>query len=462
MTLRACLVAPPNPPLADPRIGPPLGLLYLAAAARDGGVPVDHVVVDLNVACYPAETPRGHWTHDFSISRCLAEIPEADVYGFGVASAQVPHARALIRALRERHPAAVFVVGGPHASATGPELLRDVDGGDAADVVVAGEGEDAWCRILRALLEGRKPSGIVRGEPMWPRCAGHPARDLLDWSRYTRRINGEPATNIITSRGCPGRCAFCQQETLWSGALRLSPSERVLDEVDDIHAVTGIRHLLFLDDSLTARSASEMRAIAEGLGQRGVLWRGWTRADLCLRPSSAETLRAIRDNGCQALCIGVEAGTDRLLRRLDKRTTTAQNSAALRTIHHAGLSARASIMVGIPGETWADVYALVRWVQEHAHLIDDWILSTFVPMPGSPAWDHADRYGLEIDRERAVREHYAACFVVGGDERSGRGYHRHLDGTTATELDARHHFVQEALLGTVGRERYRVTVGGSR
>lgn len=460
--MHVCLIAPPNPPLTDPRIGPPLGLLYLVAASEQAGCDATHEVVDLNVACYPADEPKGHWTHDFSVTRCLAEIPPADVYGFGVASAQVPHTRALLRALRQRDPGAVFIVGGPHVSATGAEMLREMKGSDAADYAVMGEGERVYPLLIKDIERGDQSGmGLVHGGKVRIADVPMPARHMLDWSRYTRRINGEPATNIITSRGCPGKCAFCQQDSLWGRGLRLHHPARILVEVDSIRETTGIRNLLFLDDSLTARPARAMGEISKGLREREVMWRGWTRADLCTRPSSPEMLAIMRESGCQALCIGVEAGTDRLLRRLDKRTTVEQNTAAVHALYAAGITCRVSIMVGIPGETWSDVYALVEWVQRNAPFIDDWILSTFVPIPGSPAWDEAHRYGLAIDRQRAVREHYAACFVVGGDERSGRGYHRHMDGTTVEELDARHHFVQEALLGTVGRERYRVTIGQS-
>jgi len=286
-----------------------------------------------------------------------------------------------------------------------------------------------------------------------------PARDVIDLSRYVRRIDGMPATNIITSRGCPGRCSFCQQESLWGRGLRLHSPQRVLEEVDTIRECNGIKNLLFLDDSLTCRKPGDMAAIAQGLGLRGALWRGWTRADLCVRPGDAQMLRTMEANGCRALCLGVEAGTDKVLRAMGKRTTMAKIDKAIRAVVDAGLDCRVSFMVGSPQETWEDVEALVRFIEGHRDRISDWILSMFNPLPGSPCWENPDLYGMVIDRERARKDGYRGSFVVGGEEVAGGGYHRYRGGPDQEELAARHAYVQEALLRLCPRDRIGVTIG---
>ena len=124
------LVAPPNPILSDPRIGPPLGLLYLVAYAESVGLDVSNWrVIDLNVECHDPGAPVGHETHDFSIERCMREIPSgADIYGVSLASLQVPHGRAIARELRIREPGALLVCGGSHASALPDECADPVAG----------------------------------------------------------------------------------------------------------------------------------------------------------------------------------------------------------------------------------------------------------------------------------------------------------------------------------------------
>ena len=201
-----------------------------------------------------------------------------------------------------------------------------------------------------------------------------------------------------------------------------------------------------------------MLDLCAGLKERGVMWRGWTRADLSARRGEERILEAMADSGCQALCIGVEAGSDRVLAALDKRTTVAVNSEALRRVHAAGMQTRCSIMVGCPGETWEDVLALVDFIAGHSDYIDDWILSAYVPLPGSPSWEHPERYGLIIDKEAAKLSGYAHYYVVGGAEESPY-VHRYEDGTGPEEIALRHRFVQESLLRLCPRDRVGVTIG---
>lgn len=471
--MNVCLIAPPNKSMADPRIAPPLGLLYLAAAQRNAGLGTP-AVVDLNVSCYPAgpegskDHPGGN-THDFSLDRMLAEVPTGcDVYGLSLASMQLASGLPLVRALRLREPGAVLVAGGAHASAMPADLAADFD------VVVRYEGEAAWVALLAALDDGWGKPGkpladcptsfgtwagrvhveggkamVIDGTQIDPLDdAPIPARDLLDFSRYTRRIAGKAATNLITSRGCPARCTYCQQVDLWGEGLRLMSPARVLAEVDAIRETTGIENILFLDDSLTACSTARMSELCAGLKARGVQWRGWTRANLIARPDRLPMLREMHDAGFVSCCVGVESGSDRLLKAIAKQTTVDQNRAAIRNLKAAGIKARCSIMVGLPGETWDDVQALVDFVATEQP--DDWILSTLVPLPGTPSWNDS---GIEIDRDTLAASAYEGVFIVGGNEQSGGGFWRYKDGTTAAEIDDRHTYVQEALLRLCPRDR---------
>jgi len=420
----------------------------------------------------------------------MSLIPSgAQVYGVSLASMQLPHGRAIARELRTREPDALLVCGGSHASAV-PDECADpvVMQGGQFDVVVEREGESAFLDVVNAVENGwncrrgdiildrmsadsdwryarapcgheQPPARVIRGQPVEPLDSlPFPARDMLDFSRYTRKVAGLPATNIITTRGCPARCTFCQQESLWGPGLRMMSAPRILAEVDHIKSTTGIGNLLFLDDSLTARKRADMTELCAGLKARGVLWRGWTRANLVTRPGDAEMLRTMANAGCQALCIGVEAGSDSVLRALDKGTTVETNRRAIRAVAESGMQCRISIMVGNPGETWADVMALVRFVAELGPYVEDWILSSYVPLPGSPAWDDPERYGMFIDKEEARRSGYAHFFVVGGQERSPT-VHRYADGTGPDEIRARHDFVQENLLRLAPRDRRGVVAG---
>jgi radical SAM superfamily enzyme YgiQ (UPF0313 family) len=463
------LVAPPSPSMTDPRIAPPIGLLNLVAWARvEGFDTTSWRVVDMAIECIGPWPAKGHWTHDFSLERCMSLIPTgADVYGLSLASMQLPHGRAIAGALRRREPNAVLICGGSHASAEPAECaVEDAPGADNGfDYVVTQEGEIAFVGLLNRWRAGDLPLKAGRGEVVKGTVFEPldnlpiPARDMLDFSKYTRMIAGQPATTLIAARGCPARCNFCSQEVLWTNAaLRSLTSSRILAEVDAIYDGTGIRNILFLDDSLTARKRSEMRLLCDGLQERGVKWRGWTRANLCVRPGDRDLLAHMAATGCQAICIGVEAGTDKVLKAMDKGTTVAMNREAIKNVSESGIRCRVSIMVGNPTETWDDVLALVDFIEEMGPWVEDWILSSFVPLPGTPSWDHPEKFGMIIDKERAREERYRHFFVVGGDERSGQ-VHRYTDGTGPEDIQRRHSFVQENLLRLAPRNRLAVTAG---
>lgn len=372
--VRISLIALPNPTLTDPRIAPPLGLLYLAGYLKKHGY--NNIQV---------------------INLAFQELPDidADIIGVSVSSTQVAYANQYLERLSSLYPNSIIVVGGPHPTTLPNDLL--------CDFAVVGEGEQAFLDIV----SGDAVDTVV--------CRDYitdiddipfPARELIDFKEYTRTIGGKPATNMITSRGCPARCIFCDQD-VWQNKLRFHSAEHVLGEIDDIKAKTGIDRILFLDDTLTF-NRERILEICEGLKKRGVLWRGWTRASCIDR----RLLKVMKDSGCQSLCIGVESGSDTILKNLHKGTTVAQNLKAIKIIKEAGMYARASIMIGSPGET-PDTVAETKDFMAAAKP-DDWIVSTFVPVVGSPAWKEPGKYGIRI-----TDKDYANYFVVGYDQQSG-------------------------------------------
>jgi radical SAM superfamily enzyme YgiQ (UPF0313 family) len=385
------LISLPNPTMTDSKIAPPLGLLYLAASSRR----VNVKVIDLANM------------DDSSPLSCLVRLSneKADLFGVSIASTQIGLAEGVCRALKANNPNTPLIVGGPHPTTLPGETLKLTH----ADIAVQGEGEQAWSLII----QGNADYGIY-DPPSLMRCdqikdldtIPFPARELLDFSRYTRTIAGKPATNMITSRGCPGECIFCDQD-IWVGKLRFHSSEYVLQEIDDIRDKTGIDRILFLDDTLTA-NRERMLEICEGLARRNVIWRGWTRAD-CIDP---ELLGYMKDSGCYSLCVGIESGSDTILRNIKKGITVEQNRQAITYIGAAGIKCRVSIMIGNPGETYETIEATKQFMVET--IPDDWVVSTFIPVVGSPAWRNPSRFGFRI-----LHRNYDDYFVVGYDQQSG-------------------------------------------
>ncbi len=412
--MKISLVSLPYEHLTDPKIAPPLGLLYLAATVRENER-YEVKVIDLNQE------------DDNSLDGCVNRIVNnnPDVIGISCMSPSFHLAKELSWRLREKTKA-LLVIGGTHVTALPYETLEKT----GFHIAVIGEGEETFVELLSHLtptgcvekFSEIKGVGIYLKELDFHQFNGRrtvikslddlpmPARDLVDVGKYTRTIMGEKATNIITSRGCMGKCIFCMQEPMWQNKIRFLSSKKVMEEIDWIRSNWGINAFLFLDDTMSMKKSRFME-ICEGLRERKSIWRGWTRVD-CV---DKDITNAMVDSGCKMICLGVEHFDDNILKTLRKNITCEMNLEAIRTIKNSGLVARISVIVGCPGETWDSVRLMRDKIIESRP--DDWLINIFVPLPGTEAFNQPDKFGIKLDDDLGD---YEKCFVIGGDMESGQ------------------------------------------
>jgi anaerobic magnesium-protoporphyrin IX monomethyl ester cyclase len=392
MSLNVRLVALPNTAMAEPLIAPPLGLLYLASAIRDEA---NVQIIDLNSYS--------------NYSELCSELYGVDVVGFTVLSANYHIYYEIAERIKQIYPHIRIVVGGAHIDGVDYLVKKD----SKSDTCFLGEGEVSFLDYITKFNEMKEC--VVLKYPLIEDLdtIKFPARDLLDFSAYTRTIGGKPATNIITSRGCVGKCVFCNQN-LWGGKLRMHSPEYVLEEIDDIKAQTGIDRLFFLDDSFTINK-KRLFKICKGLKDRGIVWRCGTRSDFV----DYEMLKEMKECGCYAIYFGVESGSQKVLDTMKKGTTVEQNYNAVVTAKKAGLNVRIALMVGCPNETLDDVILTEKFAESVSEYIDDYIISTFVPIVGSPSFDSPDEFDIIIDKEEVYKNRFKNYFFRGYEEVSG-------------------------------------------
>src|SRR3990172_4234056 len=194
---------------------PSLGLLSLASVARKAGIDA-HIVEAAG--------------RNLSIGATLDELAgiKPDLVGITATTLSIFNANETARAVHKMDPGTVTVVGGPHVSAVPEETLARFPDFDMA---VLGEGEETLVELLRALSDGRDLStvaGLAIRADGGVKVTGHramikdldslpfPAWDLLtDFPGAFRpapfRYRKLPAATLVTSRGCPNRCIFCDR-----------------------------------------------------------------------------------------------------------------------------------------------------------------------------------------------------------------------------------------------------------
>jgi radical SAM superfamily enzyme YgiQ (UPF0313 family) len=284
-------------------------------------------------------------------------------------------------------------VGGVHLSIYPRETLLQ----PAIDYAVTGEAEGSLPDLLEALVLGRdlaevrgiayKPGGeagpegaLVQVTPpaeevpvdLAPFPSRHLIRNELYYSFISQYRNFTP---LMTSRGCPFGCIFCEQ-----GAKRFRPRspKNVADELEQCAKEHGVRELDFFDSSFTIQK-DRVLAICDEIARRrlDLVWAMRSRVDRVDR----ELLRALRRAGCQRVYYGIESGNAEVLRVLRKATDLDQIRRVLRETREEGLHTFGYFMVGSPGETEETVRQTLRFALQLD--LDYAQFSKVTPMPAT-------------------------------------------------------------------------------
>ncbi|RMF92367.1 MAG: radical SAM protein [Candidatus Schekmanbacteria bacterium] len=381
---RICLINPDAPGLQDKLAYPPIGLLYIAASLEEYGFDVSYVNF-----CEDAEK----------------EIPDAEIYGISIHSIAVLKESFKIaeRIKKEKGRNALVVGGGACASSY---FLRVLDE-NLIDIAVIGEGEMTMLDIAKGVpLDEIRGIAYRRGKEICinaPRpfiknldILPFPARHLVPINILKSKsgVHGEKGvdtTSIITSRGCPYKCAYCDTNH-WKRIYRPRSAQNVADEVRHIKETYDIHHLRFMDDTYTLDSKRVME-ISKKLMPLNITYIAISRADRVDR----ETLRMMKKSGCEELLIGVETGSEELLKRMNKGETLDHYRNAIREIKNAGIRTKVFILFGFPGENRKTVEETKAFLEETQP--DKVHMSTFIPLPGTDVWNNPEKYGVTIDKE---------------------------------------------------------------
>ncbi len=325
----------------------PAGCLYLLGAARAAGwsgALLDRQLVSEDRFRDP--------------SALVADLGDpGPVIGLSAMADRLPLLVTLLPALRQAFPDRVLLAGGPGPSSVAGPLMAIAP---ELDAVVCGEGEETLVEVLARLQEGglealrgcpgvrgRAKGGLWSGPPRARRLdldgLPLPAYDLVDLQRYDD-------VTVITSRGCPHACTFCDASALW-GRHRVERSMGgVLSELELLARKHGVEHVNIEDDTFLTPGA-RVRRFCSSLQERlpGLTWGCLGRAD-AIEPGLPELLAA---SGCRALFLGMESGSAAVLKAIRKGVRPVRALAGARLALNS-LPVRAYFIWGFPDESWDD------------------------------------------------------------------------------------------------------------
>lgn len=365
---------------------PSLGLGYLSSFLRKNGHQIE--VLDFSLK------------QDYLCLRNTLQRFEPAVVGVSAYTPEVPDALELIKAVKAVNAKFITVMGGPHSTCL-PEATLEAC--PDLDFVVIGEGEITLlelCECLERKGDIRQIQGLAhRSDELARRTSPRPLIENIDSLPFPDRDNSffckqklktydhslnfplEKITEVITSRGCTDFCTFCTVHRAYTEkgrSLRLRSAENVLSEIELVKEKYKIKHVSFLDDSFTV-GHQRIRKIFRGLKRMNLSWNCDTRVNLVDRDLIHEMVEA----GCKKISIGVESGSDTILRLINKNITIKEAREVFRWCREAKLETiEANFLIGShPDETLADINQTRRLIQElKPHKL---LLSVVVPFPGT-------------------------------------------------------------------------------
>jgi radical SAM superfamily enzyme YgiQ (UPF0313 family) len=333
---------------------PPLGLCYLAAVLeKNGFVKIEIIDAVLERISFK-ELGR-------KIKKC-----RPDLVGVTSTTASFYQAARTISLCKKADKRIVTVLGGAHISALPERTFKESPG---LDVGVFGEGEKTFLEVVEKVSQGkslnrvkgvvfRKQKRTVVNSPRKPvsnlDVLPFPARHLLKDPRLYKHtpFRGKGFTvSVVTSRGCSFACSFCDQ-SVFGRAWRGHSASYVVDEVTHLQERYGVDFISFEDDNflLSRKRAIEIcRLLLEK--KLTLKWGCSARADSLDR----ELLVWLKKAGCANIFIGIESGSERILKLMNKKESLREIRKAVGLIKSVGINVYASFILGVPTETRKEI-----------------------------------------------------------------------------------------------------------
>ncbi len=390
--MKILLINPPSahimresiPPVVEDETGvfPPLGLLSIAAYAES--VPGWEVEV---IDCQAQGIE-----HEDIEEKILKSAP--DVVGVQVMTFTLIDSSMVSQTIRRVAPGIKIIWGGPHPTLFPVESATL----EQVDIVVRGEGEYPIIGILNALRDGKPVESIPaivtkknldKPIPDLTYIANLdelkiPAREYLDPSLYTSVLASEKTiTTMMSSRGCPCKCTFCDRPQMGK-AFRKQSAERVVDEMAHVVEHQGVGEIIFYDDTFNM-DRKRVFAICDLIMERGlkVVWDIRARIDTM----NEKMITRLAEAGCQRIHYGVESGSARQQKLLKKNLNLTRVQNIFSLTQKAGIETLGYFMIGLPDETEEELQQtfdlMISLPMDYAHV------ALFTPYPGTMAYSEA-------------------------------------------------------------------------
>jgi len=318
----------------------------------------------------------------------------------------------------------IVMAGGPvvaTVSETGEKVLNETK----TDFICVGEGEEVMINFMNALKEksqeefydklssfsglGYKHNGKIVISPA--ATIGDldnlpmPDYEAFDMETYLGHKTdfGDRHIDLFTSRGCPFSCKFCFHA--FAKRWKSQSAIKIVENLKYLKEHYNIKSVSFRDDNFT-HSKDRTLEFCKLVKPLDIKWTCLGRADRCM---DEHLVAEMKDSGCVYVRMGLETGSDRMLKVMSKGHTLEHSWNAVKAFTKVGMPVRTSFIIGMPSETIEDAKETLRFMKKIYKYCPDTVMWSYfyTPLPDTP-W-----YNLAV--QKGMKEYTIKDFSVGMD-----------------------------------------------
>ena len=355
----------------------PLGVAYIASSLLNAGHEV--IVIDFEVE---------HFSKNVLDLHMKKFKPQVIGLSFRTASYRSAVEAALT--IKSIDPEVLLICGGQHSTAFSEDVFKET----GCDIVVRGEAEETVVDLMSVLDRGEDLSSVAgisyKNEGSIYRNKDRELTKDINKIRFPEwnllPIQKYSIHSIITSRGCPFSCIYCDK-SVSTRQVRCRSAENVYEEIIKLRKCYGDKLIYFVDDYFfqNRKMNEELFNLIKPLGLK---WQCQSRADAI----NKELVTKAKDAGCETIIFGLETGDQDELKFIRKKSTLEQARNSVVLAKEAGIYVRANFMLGFPISTKKTITNTVRFARSLP--IDNCRFFIVTPLPNTELWDYIHTHDL--------------------------------------------------------------------
>ncbi len=297
----------------------------------------------------------------------------------------------ILRAIKSMDKSKKVIIGGPHANYYLEDCIKE-----PFDFIVVGDGEYALKTIVEDKANERILNIPITEEEM--NKLPLPYRDPNFLKEYNFTIQGINSSTILTAKGCPMKCAFCEDA---GTKVRLYYPDNIDKQISDVRNA-GFEGIMFYDD-IFAISKKRVNELSNVIGKYNIVYRAFGHA----KSMDNEMASMLSNSGCIEMGFGAESGSQKILDIINKKTKVEENIRFVEICNKHNIKVKAFIIVGLPGEDLSSINETKKFLdfltsnkfinKFGKEITNDFDITIYFPYKGTAIRESIDKNNKDFD-----------------------------------------------------------------